>query len=147
MVNNTLVTLRVEGVLECTRKRVSREFRRCMKSWNPEVEEMFDSLVTRNKIFFEHQKPLMINCFNCTSCWLGSVVCPKHPTQFQHRLFPCVHLLQNENHTQCSWPDVTSQREWLSELGILHKRSEVQTQFTVRKSLRRWLAQSGTSKG
>lgn len=83
MVNNTLVTLRVEFVpvtLSVQESVCTRKFRRYIKLWNPEVEgaeqKMFDNLVTRNKIFFEHQKQLMINCFHCTS-----VVCPKHPTQ------------------------------------------------------------------
>lgn len=89
MVNNTLVTLRLEFVsaaLSVQESVRTTKSRRHMKSWNPEVEgaerEVFDSWVTRNKIVFEHQKQLMINCLNCTSCWLESVVCPKHPTQF-----------------------------------------------------------------
>lgn len=79
-----------------------------MESWNPEVEgaqrEMFDSLVIRNKIFFEHQKQLMIT---------------PHPKKTQNKtkkqyhahtvwpvgsnlLFaPNIRLQERENHTHC----------------------------------------------
>lgn len=56
------------------------------RRWNPEVEgaeqEMFDSLVTRNKISFEHQTPLMINCTTVRPAGLNLLFAPKLPTQF-----------------------------------------------------------------